>query len=609
MESGKKADAIRLLLVEDNPGDAFLVEEFLEDAFEGPQVTHVETFLKAKKTVSSGDVSFDAILLDLSLPDSDGIDLVQQILKIAGPTPVIILTGYSNLDFSIESLSKGVSDYLLKDDLSSTLLYKSILYAIERNTFSTRLRKSEQNYRHLFEFSPMPMWVYDLQSLRFLDVNEAAIKNYGYSKEEFLEMTVRDIRPEDSRAAFDQAISNIRSMPGTSDKGIFRHRKKNGEIIQVEVEGSAIDYGGRPARLVLAEDITVKLKEEQRLKQLESVVTNTTESVVILEAEPGKKPGRSILYVNDAFTEMTQYGKEEVLGKSLHILNGPKTDQQEINRLGRAMDEWKICDVEFINYKKDGTPFWIHTSLVPVPDNQGNYIQWVAIARDITKQKTYEKKLRDSLKEKEVLLSEIHHRVKNNLAVISSLLQLQAFNTESDDLKKKLYDSVFRISSMASIHELLYQSDSFSQLDFTDILENLIQNLERVFGTDTEIEHTIDKQEIKLNINQAIPCSLLLNEVITNCYKHAFVGRDSGRVEACISCKDERVIVTISDNGIGLPDGLDVETTDSMGLHLVQVLTSQLKGKSSFSSDENGTAFHLEFNKSDGKGVGSSYLT
>lgn len=609
MKPGKKAESVHLLLVEDNPGDAFLVEEFLEEAFEFPQITHVKTFHEAQSKLSSGDEPFDAILLDLSLPDSDGIDLVQQVLKIAGPIPVIILTGYSNLDFSIQSLSKGVSDYLLKDDLSSTLLYKSILYSIERNTFSKRLKKSEQNYRHLFEFSPMPMWVYDLQSLRFLDVNEAAIEHYGYSKKEFLEMTIRDIRPQDSIAELDQAISNIRLTAGERSSGVFRHKKKSGEIIQVEVEGSAIDYKDRKSRLVLAEDITEKLQEEQRLKQLESVVTNTTESVVILEAEPGASPGRSILYVNDAFTEMTQYRKEEVLGKSLHILNGPKTDQQEIKGLGRAMNEWEICDIELINYKKDGTPFWIHTSLVPVPGKNGNYSQWVAIARDITKQKSYEKKLRDSLKEKEVLLSEIHHRVKNNLAVISSLLQLQAFNTESEELKKKLYDSVFRISSMANIHELLYQSGSFSRLDFTDILENLIQNLERVFGTDTEIEHAIEKEEIKLNINQAIPCSLLLNEVITNCYKHAFVGRDRGRVEACISCKDERVIVTISDNGVGLPDDLDVETTDSMGLHLVQILTSQLKGESSFTSDENGTVFHLEFNKSDGKGVGSSFLT
>lgn len=599
---------IHLLLIEDNPGDALLVEEFVGESFENASFTQVVTYREAEEVLSAGEEQYDSILLDLSLPDSDGIELVQQVLNLAGSMPVIVLTGYSNLDFSIESLSIGVSDYLLKDELSSTLLHKSIVYSIERNAYSEQLRKSELNYRHLFEFSPVPMWVYDINTLKFLDVNEAAIAHYGYLKDEFLEMTIRDIRPAEEVEELEKTMLNIRSKPDKNGLGVYKHQKKDGEIIQVEVEGSSIEYKDRDARLVLADDITEKLKEEQRLKQLESVVTHTTESVIILEPEPVEAKGRSILYVNDAFTEMTQYSREEVLGRTLHFLNGPETNSDEIARLKKAMDQWEICNVEFINYKKDGTPFWINTSMVPVAGKNEGFIQWVAIGRDITKQKKYEKNLEDSLKEKEVLLSEIHHRVKNNLAVISSLMQLQAFNAKSKELEEKLYDSVFRISTMATIHEILYKSGNFSKLNFSEIIEKLVLNLEKVFGGNKEIKHEINCEKIELNINQALPCSLLINEVVTNIYKHAFKGRESGILTANLTLENEKVNVKIADNGIGMPENLEIENSDSMGLHLVQVLTTQLKGDSAFTSDEKGTTFILRFSKADVTGSGSNII-
>lgn len=594
-------------MIEDNPGDALLVEDFLNEEFESLTLTHVTSFSEAESKLK-GEHSFETILLDLSLPDSEGIDLVNKILKVSDSVPVIVLTGYSNLDFSIESLSKGISDYLLKDELSATLLHKSIIYSLERNTYSRELKKSEQNYRHLFEFSPVPMLVYDFYNLAILDVNKAAIQNYGYTKEEFLSKTIRDIRPPETVEKLEKDVESLRKNPRQNHTGVYLHQKKSGETIQVEVRGSAIEYKDRSARLVLAEDITEKLIEQQRLKQLESVVTNTTESVVILEAEPTTKKGRKILYVNDAFTEMTQYSRDEVLGSTLHFLNGPDTAREEISRLNKAMQDWEICNVEFINYKKDGTPFWINTSMVPVTGKDGEYIQWVAIGRDISKQKAYEKRLKNSLTEKEVLLSEIHHRVKNNLAVISSLMQLQAIKAGNEELEKKLYDSVFRISTMSTIHEILYQSGNFSKLNFSEIIEKLIANLERVFGGEKRIEHDIEQTPIELNINQAIPCALMINEVVTNIYKHAFKGRESGVITASINLKDDQVFVEIADNGVGIPENLDATETDSMGLHLIQVLTAQLRGESDLRRSENGTVFTLKFHKMDVSGSGNSKL-
>jgi PAS domain S-box-containing protein len=597
---------LSMLVVEDNTGDFVLVEEFLLEVFEKLNLTHVTTFQSAKKEIE-GSTDYDLIFLDLSLPDHSGEQLIDEVLRITPDVPVIILTGYTDLSFSAKSLSKGISDYLLKDDLSPTLLYKSVIYSIERNIFSGKIKESEKNYRDLFELSPEPVMLFDLDSYEFLDVNKAAIKSYGYSKEEFLSMTLMDIKPADDIESAKEVIQETRDAKNITLKGEHRHVKKNGDIIIVEITGSSLDYKGRSARLALARDVTEKRKEEERLKLLESVITHSTEAVVILESKADNKQQveRRILYVNESFTRMTGYTSEEVTGKTLHFLSGPKTDEEELKRLRESMNKWEICEVEFINYKKDGTEFWINTSMVPVADKSGGYSHWVAIGRDISDQKKYEQDLQTSIQEKEVLLSEIHHRVKNNLAVISGMMQLQAFDETNQEVQMRLYDSIFRIQSMATIHEILYQTDNFSQLLFSEIIEKLVKSVHDTLQSGKEIDLNIDKKPIELNINQAIPCSLIINEVITNIYKHAFRGREKGEIFVNIYEKDERISLNIRDNGIGLPEGFEPENTGTLGMQIIRILTRQLEGEFSLTSDENGTKFSLTFKKSHKKGIGN----
>lgn len=602
----KVKDTFKILIIEDNVGDYVLVEEFLLDEFELPETVHAQRFSEAEKLLKSETKSFDAILLDLTLPDKSGEELVDEILTLAEEVPVIVLTGYTDLDFSVLSLSKGVSDYLLKDDLTPPLLKKSILYGIERAAFASKIKKSEKNYRDLFEFSPEPMWIYDLETLEFFDVNQAAIKHYGFSKEEFMNMIVRDIRPPDAQAQMEESIRETIRYPKKKYIGVNRHWKKSGEIIQVEIESSAIEYEGRDARLILARDITDKLKEEERLKLLESVITNAKEYVIIQEPERTDLPGRKILYVNEAFTRITGYEADEVLGKTVHFLNGEKTSQNELNKLYDAMNNWEMCEVEFLNYKKDGTTFWARTSLVPVADGKGGYSHWVAIGRDISEQKRYESQLTESLKEKDVLLSEIHHRVKNNLAVVSGMMQLQVFEEENTLVQEKLNDSIFRIHTMATIHEILYQSGSFSKLHFSDIAEQLANKISSVTGIEKEIEVKINKASIQLNINQAIPASLILNEILTNAYKHAFKGRDKGIILIKISEKKNEILIKVEDNGVGISS--DRKNIKSLGLNIVEILTQQLHGKHKVYDTGSGTAFELSFSKSDAKGTGSALI-
>lgn len=591
---------IHVLLIEDNPGDALLVEEYISEVFENFTVTLAETFREANKLLES-ESEFDSILLDLSLPDAEGMDLIDEMLARSGSVPLVILTGYTNLEFSMKSLSKGVSDYLLKDELSPTLLHKSILYSIERSVFSGKLKESEKDYRDLFELSPLPMLLYDLDSLELLNVNKAFIDHYGYSKKDIISLKFIDLFPKTDQEEFDAEIKKLKKTGGQNN-GIFTHIKKNGDRIKVHIESNSINYEGRNARILLANDVTARLIEEERLKLLESVITNTKESVVILEAEPSDLPNRKILYVNEAFTETTGYRKEEVLNKPLNFLYGEKTDLNIVRDVIQKMQNWEVCTVELISYKKDGSSFWINTSFVPVADSDGNYTHWVAIARNVTERVKSDKELKNSLAEKEVLLSEIHHRVKNNLAIVSGLMQLQAFEEKNKDVERKLMDSVLRIRTMASIHELLYQSDSFSKVDFSEMIEKLSEDISKTMGNDKNVEIKLNQEDIELNINQAIPCALMINEVLTNAYKHAFTGRKKGVIEIQISLSEDRIDLMVKDDGVGLKESDE----STLGMHLIQILTQQLEGEYSYKGVPGGTTFSLNFTKKDVKGAANA---
>jgi len=260
----KDKNIFDILVVEDNPGDLLLIRDYLSEQIEQPTITHAPDFTKAQELLTNGSKNFDVILLDLSLPDKSGQKLVIDVLEIAASIPVIILTGYTGIDFSIQSISLGVSDYLIKDDLNSTALYKSITYCIERKKSILLLEESEKRYSDLFRLNPQPMWVYDPETYKFVQVNKAAIDHYGYFEEEFLKMTVLDIRDKkyysDVMKAADPGVNRYKIF-----KGKFLHEKKNGEVIEVEIYSNFIMINNKEYKLVIANDITEKTLIEHQI--------------------------------------------------------------------------------------------------------------------------------------------------------------------------------------------------------------------------------------------------------------------------------------------------------------------------------------------------------
>lgn len=329
-----------ILIVEDNSGDRLLIETYLEDSMMMPKIIEAQTFAKAHTLLTDPNFHFDIILLDLSLPDKSGEELISAVVGLQPDTPVVILTGYTDVEFSRKSLFLGIADYLLKDELSSSILYKSIVYSIERKRVFKELEDSQKRYQDLFELSPIPMWVFDDNTLQFLDVNEAAISHYGYSKKEFLAMTILNIRDKNSA---DEVLKTRENKTGRigSRVGIFTHLKKNKEEIIVEIKSNSLIYNGMPAKLVLANDITLNKKyveaiesQNAKLKDIAWIQSH------IVRAPLARLMG--LVYLLDHNPQDNHIDKDELLSlisKSAEELDGiireiaSKTEQIHINNL------------------------------------------------------------------------------------------------------------------------------------------------------------------------------------------------------------------------------------------------------------------------------------
>lgn len=296
---------------------------------------------------------------------------------------------------------------------------------------------------------------------------------------------------------------------------------------------------------------------------------------------------------NPRACQMFGYSKEELIGMdTLELTPDRYKDSQPAmlsEKITTGNEAW-----ERVYKKKDGTllPTEINTKMY----TRGNKKSLIAYVRDISEQKKYEQTIRESLKEKETLLAEVHHRVKNNLAIISGLLELQSLNSENPKLTGELRVSQSRIQSIAMVHEKLYQSESFSDIllsQYVDELLDFISETHEQDGQSIEVHKDIDP--VTLPMIQAIPCGLILNELITNAYKHAFMDRDEGNIYLTLSAgPNDFVTLEVEDDGVGLPDDFNIYSSTSMGMTLISTLVKQINGSLDLSTGK-GACFEITF--------------
>lgn len=292
--------------------------------------------------------------------------------------------------------------------------------------------------------------------------------------------------------------------------------------------------------------------------------------------------------------ELTQMKAVEFFDSKDQDLVLSKTE--EVFKGGQAS-----LEADIINKSGERTPFIFSASSFEMDDEP--YL--IGTGQDISELKKTQKKLSLSLREKEVLLAEIHHRVKNNLAVISGVIQLQALESENPESEKSLTNTMMRVRSMAQVHEVMYKRDSLTHVAFEEVIKSLVENIKNTHGRSDNYSFNSDIEQIELNVNQAIPCGLIINELLTNAWKHAYPNGQEGNITLEMHKNGETITIRIADEGIGLPQNIEPEKGQTLGFTFVNQLCTQLNADMEV-NQKHGTEYIIHFHKRDIKGSSSS---
>jgi PAS domain S-box-containing protein len=460
----------------------------------------------------------------------------------------------------------------------------------EQKQAEEALRQSEKDYRGLFENAHDAIFVFTPDKEFILDVNPRACEMYGFKRDEFIGMSLEDISK-------DVPLGKKR-IKKTLKKGSFHsfetiHYKKDGSQIFLEINAAVVDYKGQQAILSINRDITDRKRAEEKLRlekaHLDQLFESAQEGIVMSDKE-GK-----ILSVNSEFTRLFGYSREELLGRNVDEQVMPRKEFHKGHSITKKVADGENVNFEAIRQRKDGR--LIHVSALASPIVlDGEVVAIYAIYRDITERKLSEEKIKAALRERGVMLREIHHRVKNNMQIISSLLRLQ-----SRQIKNKRILDIFnvgqnRIRSMALIHESLYQSKDLSRINFADYIKRLTTHLFSMYRFGAErVQLKVDVGEVFLDINRAIPCGLIVNELVSNSLKHAFPNGQEGKIVVKMNGNSQgKISLIVKDSGIGFPEDLDFKKTETLGMQLVTDLVAQIDGKIKLMKTQ-GTEFRVVF--------------
>ena len=352
----------------------------------------------------------------------------------------------------------------------------------------------------------------------------------------------------------------------------------------------------RIAKEILEDKVEDRTKELQvknvELEKLSLVASETDNAIMIFDAK------LNLEWVNTGFEKLTEYSLEEyrkVRGATLKDISSNKDVAVFINDI---ITEKKSIVYESEVLSKSGKHYWLSSTLTPIFNEQGDLKSIVVIETDITLRKKMEEQIKAALDEKGLLLREIHHRVKNNLQIIISLFNLQTSYIDDDKAYQALKEGQDRIKSMALIHERFYQSDGISKIDFDDYSRKLIEYLYTSFKINpSSIVVDIKIENVRLDIDTAVPCGLIINEIVSNAFKHAFKDKDKGHIDIILkNAGDGEYYLEIKDDGIGMPTDFNLETADSLGFQLIQALSDQLDGKLELVTSPNkGLTYKLNF--------------
>jgi PAS domain S-box-containing protein len=627
-------DKIKILIAEHDPIDLELLHHELKTAgiiYESEAVHNEPDYINSLKNFVP-----DIILSDYTFPSFNGTKAFGLREKIAPATPFIFVSGTIGEEKSIELIKNGVTDYVLKESLF-TLAFKvkRALKESEDITEKKRLEKAFENERQRLLLATKSagifIWEWDIKN-DHLQWDKGMYELYKINDSQFgsiYQGWLARLHPEDKERVnedIQKAITGKKEYD-TEFRIIWggdlsvHHIKATG-IIEKDTQGNTIRLIG------LNWDITKQKEKEQQLKLLESVITHTTDSVLITEAEPFDEPGHKIVYVNEAFTKMTGYSSKEIVGKTPRILQGEKSDKVELKRFSNAIRKWQSCEITIINYKKNGEEFWVNFSASPIANENGWYTHWISIEKDVTERKLAEihlSKLNEELQKhaKELSISNTEleqfayvasHDLQEPLRMITSFLtQLEKkYGAVIDDKGKKYID--FAVDGAKRMRQIILDLLEFSKVGKTDEapeeldLNELVNEIKILFRKRIEDKKAviiIDKlPEVHAH---GSPMRQVFQNLIGNALKYS--KKDiPARIHITVKELNDHWQFAVMDNGIGINNeyfdkifiifqrlhNKDEYSGTGMGLAITKKIVENLGGKIWVESEESkGSTFYF----------------
>lgn len=610
-----KGEPFHILLVEDDPAHSEAVRRALKASGMNVVIQPAGTLKEYRELAAAHQP--DIAILDLSLPDGRAVEVLISPPE-AGPFPIVVITSQGDELLAVEAMKAGALDYIVKSPEAFAGMPRTVERVLhewgmlqERKRAEEALRESEEKYRTLFDNAGEAIFV--AQGGKLVFSNPMTARLLGYPSEEIrIRPFTEFIHPDDRNMVVERHLKRLRGeeLPAVYS---FRILNRDGNTLWMDLRAVLINWEGQAATLNFVSDITERKRGEEALRESEEkhrMLFETMAQGVVYQDADGR-----IISANPT--------AERILGLSLDQMRG----RTSIDPRWRAIHEdgsdypgethpsmialrtgREVQGIMAVFNPQKESHTWISISAVPQfrPGESQPYQVYTTFA-DITERKQAEEVIRTSLREKEVLLREIHHRVKNNMQVISSLFNLQAGYIKDEEALRILKEGQTRIRSMALVHEKLYQSGDLSKIDLAGYIQSLSAHLFHVYLVDpNQVRLETEFGDVTLDINSAVPCGLILNELISNALKHAFpAGRKGVLMIRLRRRKDGAVELRIADNGVGFPKGLDFRRTESLGLQIVSLLVGQLEGTIKLAG-KNGTAFTVAFHEmKQGLGIGA----
>jgi len=449
------------------------------------------------------------------------------------------------------------------------------------------LRQSEEKYRLLHENAGIGIGYYKPDGT-VISFNRLAAKNMNGSPEDFIGKSIYDIFPKAEAEFYHNRIKKS-VLSEYSDVYEDSISLPSGDKYFLSTFTRIIDFNNNISGVqIISQDITDQKQSEYELRKL-SIAVDQSPACIVITGKDG-----TIEYVNPKFVELTGYTVEEAIGNNPKILQSGKTPDAQYKQMWDTILSGRVWRGNFINKKKNGELYVESAIIAPIVNDHGGIKNFIAVKEDITERTRAEEKVNDLLAEKEFLLKEVHHRIKNNMNTIKGLLTLQIMAAKDSSAIVPLKDAESRVQSMITLYDRLYCTENYRELPVKDYLERLAEEIINSFPNREIVEIKIEIEDFILNVQMLSPLGIIVNEILTNIMKHAFTGRESGLITLTASLQDNHPKIVIADNGVGIPESISFENSKGFGLELAGMLTEQIGGSIRIERGE-GTKFVVEF--------------